>query len=189
MFKVCVFIDGEYLRKGAQELGYSTNPLEKLAAGIAAPHHLVRTYFYDCLPYQSDPPTPQEQENFGRKEKFFKRIENLPKFQVRLGYVRLMGRDSQKGPIFQQKGVDVFLATDLMTMALRGKIDVACLVTGDGDFVPVVSAVKDAGVSVHLFYFKNKTAGYAHQLWQTCDERTQITPQLLDGWGIKKLGN
>jgi uncharacterized LabA/DUF88 family protein len=52
-----------------------------------------------------------------------------------------------------EKGVDVALAVDALQVGLGQKIDVAVLVTGDGDFVPLVRALNKQGVRVLAAYF------------------------------------
>jgi uncharacterized LabA/DUF88 family protein len=47
-----------------------------------------------------------------------------------------------------EKGIDVALAVDALQVALDGKIDIAVLVSGDGDFVPLVRALNKQGVRV-----------------------------------------
>jgi hypothetical protein len=59
-------------------------------------------------------------------------------------------------PMAQQggeKGADVALAVDALQIGLGGKIDVAALVTGDGDFVPLVRALNKQGIRVLVAYF------------------------------------
>jgi uncharacterized LabA/DUF88 family protein len=51
-----------------------------------------------------------------------------------------------------EKGVDVALAVDALQVGLGQKIDVAVLVTGDGDFVPLVRALNKQGVRVLAAY-------------------------------------
>jgi len=53
-----------------------------------------------------------------------------------------------------EKGVDVALAVDALQVGLGGKVDVAVLVTGDGDFVPLVRALNKQGVRVLVAYFE-----------------------------------
>jgi uncharacterized LabA/DUF88 family protein len=53
-----------------------------------------------------------------------------------------------------EKGIDVALAVDALQVGLGGKIDIAVLVTGDGDFVPLVRALNKQGVRVLGAYFK-----------------------------------
>jgi uncharacterized LabA/DUF88 family protein len=53
----------------------------------------------------------------------------------------------------EEKGVDVWLAIEALQVALEGKIDVAALVTGDGDFVPLVRSLMKHGVRAAVFHF------------------------------------
>lgn len=53
-----------------------------------------------------------------------------------------------------EKGIDVALAVDAMEVGLAGHIDVAVLVTGDGDFVPLARALMKHGVRVSAVYFE-----------------------------------
>ena len=53
-----------------------------------------------------------------------------------------------------EKGVDVALTVDALQTSLDGKIDIAVLVTGDGDFVPLVGALNKQGIRVVAAYFE-----------------------------------
>lgn len=53
-----------------------------------------------------------------------------------------------------EKGVDVALAVDALQVGLRGLIDVAVLVSGDGDLVPLVRELMKNGVRVLIAYFE-----------------------------------
>jgi uncharacterized LabA/DUF88 family protein len=53
-----------------------------------------------------------------------------------------------------EKGVDISLALDALQVGLEDKIDIAVLVTGDGDFVPLVRALMKNGVRVAAVYFQ-----------------------------------
>lgn len=52
-----------------------------------------------------------------------------------------------------EKGVDVNMALEVLQIALDDKIDIAVLITGDGDFIPLVRALMKQGKRVLLFYF------------------------------------
>ena len=50
----------------------------------------------------------------------------------------------------KSKGVDIQLTTDLLTHSLLNHLDIAFLITGDADFVPVIEQVKRHGKQVQL---------------------------------------
>jgi len=56
-----------------------------------------------------------------------------------------------------EKGVDVAMAVDALQVGLEGHIDIAVLVTGDGDFVPLVRALMKQGIRVAVAYFEYET--------------------------------
>jgi len=60
----------------------------------------------------------------------------------------------------KEKGVDVALTVDAMEVGLGGKIDIAVLVTGDGDFVPLVRAFMKHGIRVTAAYFEYENGNY-----------------------------
>src|SRR5438094_620541 len=59
-----------------------------------------------------------------------------------------------------EKGSDVALAVDAMQIGLAGKIDIAVLVTGDADFVPLARALMKEGIRVMGAYFEYADNGH-----------------------------
>jgi len=55
----------------------------------------------------------------------------------------------------QEKGVDVALATDMLSLAIEGAYDVAILVSGDYDYHKAVEAIKKRNLYVEIAYFRN----------------------------------
>jgi uncharacterized LabA/DUF88 family protein len=53
-----------------------------------------------------------------------------------------------------EKGIDVYMAVETLQVGLDDKIDVAVLVTGDGDFVPLVRALMKNSVRVLISHFE-----------------------------------
>ena len=51
--------------------------------------------------------------------------------------------------VFVEKAVDVFLAVDLVTLAMNDVYDAAYLLTADGDFTPAVEAVRKLNKKVY----------------------------------------
>ena len=52
-----------------------------------------------------------------------------------------------------EKGADVALAIDAMQIGLEGKLDIVVLVTGDGDFVPLMHHASSAGCKIEAATF------------------------------------
>lgn len=64
---------------------------------------------------------------------------------------RVFKKDKTRG----SKRVDISLAVDMLTHAHRKNYDVAILVAGDEDYVPLVQAVMAEGRQVVLWFLKN----------------------------------
>lgn len=60
----------------------------------------------------------------------------------------------------KEKGIDVYMAVETLMVGLDNKIDIAVLVTGDGDFVPLVRALMKNGVRVCVAYFEYAESGH-----------------------------
>jgi uncharacterized LabA/DUF88 family protein len=58
-----------------------------------------------------------------------------------------------------EKGIDVYMAVETLQVGLDDKIDIAVLVTGDGDFVPLVRALMKNGVRVLIAFFEYEENG------------------------------
>lgn len=177
MGRVAIFIDGGYLQKTIQnEFGFLRIDFGRLAQRLASGKEILRTYFYTCEPYQSNPPTTEESERFGRAQKFHYALEQLPRFQVRYGKLAFRGKDANGRPILQQKQVDIQLGVDLVCLALKNHITDAVVLAGDSDFLPAIDAAKLEGVVLHLYHGKDPHT----DLVARCDERTRIDRELLD---------
>jgi uncharacterized LabA/DUF88 family protein len=58
-----------------------------------------------------------------------------------------------------EKGIDVAMAIDILEVGLSEVIDLAVLVTGDGDFVPLVRSLMKHSITVALAYFEYEEGG------------------------------
>jgi uncharacterized LabA/DUF88 family protein len=72
------------------------------------------------------------------------------------------------------KGVDIALTKDMLSHAYLNNYDVALLIAGDGDYVPLVDEVKRLGKRVHLAFFDSTTTSFA--LKTACDRFCSLTP-------------
>lgn len=53
-----------------------------------------------------------------------------------------------------EKAIDVYMAVETLQIGLDDKIDIAILVTGDGDYVPLVRTLMKNGIRVVVAYFE-----------------------------------
>ena len=173
--RVAIFIDGAYLDYVLRdELGGSRIDYAKLASALTGGDNLLRSYYYHCAPYQSNPPTPEESVRYGSKRKFFASIDRLPRYTVRLGMLaKRLGPDGAVR--YEQKRVDILLGVDLVLLAAKQQIQKAILIAGDSDFIPAVTVAKSEGVVISLFH----GARPHNDLWQEADERARIDTALI----------
>ena len=94
----------------------------------------------------------------------------MPYVQLRLG--RLEHRDG--GVI--EKGVDIYLAVDMLRYAYNDIYDIAILISSDGDFSEAVNAVKDLGRHVEYAHF---STGQSKHLMDCCDKSILLTKEIL----------
>ena len=181
------FLDGGYLQQlRRSEFRGATADLallaerirDRIAGDTAEPLDILRTYYYDCPPYRSEPPAPEEARRFADYRRFADALRDLPRFEVREGRLQISGRRPDGSPIFQQKQVDLLLGLDLALLSVRGRITHAALVAGDGDFVPAVRAAKREGVAVWLFHGPSAGSGgrpiYSSALHREADGRAEM---------------
>ncbi len=182
MSRTAIFIDGAYFQYVIKdEFALAKIDFELLARKLAEGREVLRTYFYDCLPYQSQHPTKEESERFGKKQRFFAALEKNPRFQVRAGRLEYRGRDIKGNPIFEQKRVDILMGVDLALLAAKHQITDAAVIAGDSDFLPAIEAAKSEGVVIHLFHGQRPH----HDLVSAADERTQFTQAFIDSITMK----
>jgi uncharacterized LabA/DUF88 family protein len=165
MGRIASFIDGAYFQFLLKdEHGSASIDFDRLAKKMADGREILRTYYYDCLPYQSATPTAEERERFGRKQRF------LARFEVRLGKLEFRGKKDNGALLFEQKRVDILMGVDLALLAAKHQITDAAILAGDSDFLPAIQAAKPEGVVIHLFH----GARPHNDLLQACDERNRI---------------
>lgn len=150
--RIALFIDGGYLDELLKKFNMARIDYNKLTKKLAQDHDLLRTYYYHCLPFQSSQPTPEESEKFSRAQKFFKKLNQLDSFTVREGKLAFRGINDEGLPIYEQKRVDVMLATDLVMHSTKRLITHASILTGDSDFLPAIEIAQSEGVHITLFY-------------------------------------
>ncbi len=168
--RVAIFIDGSNFYHGLRgSVGRVDLDFGLFASKLCGERQLVRTYYYNAPVNQKRDP-----ERYADQRKFFARLHRTPYLTIKLGWFRY------QQDVAIEKGVDVKLTTDVLSLAWKNAYDTAILVTGDGDFADMVEAVKEMGKHVENAYTKK---GWAWRLRQACDRSIVIDKDFLqDCW-------
>jgi uncharacterized LabA/DUF88 family protein len=145
MARVMIFIDGSNVFKSQDliEAGYRLDYAKLVKNVILDGQELVRTYYYAS----EDVPPIESQSNLYRELR-----DNL-KFDTTI--LPLKVRELDNGNLKkQEKGVDISLAVDMLSMAYKDGYDIGILVAGDSDYLKLVRAVKDTGKKVKVIAIK-----------------------------------
>ena len=183
MARLAIHIDGGYVPNVGRSAGIWID-YQVLSDSITAtirntteePLDLIRTYYYDCLPYQSSSPTPADEERLRKKTSFFNGLRSLPNFALREGRLKLQGIDQQGVPIFQQKRVDLMMGLDIARLAAKGHVTHIALLSGDSDLIPAVEAAQQEAVIVWLVH---DAQGTANELKLLADNRILLDYEFL----------
>lgn len=184
--KADVFIDGGYFAKVRENLGVYNVNFAMFSDLLCADSNMQRlfTFYYDCPPFQSNPPTATERIRKANFDRFERSLHFLPRFQVRLGKLSrtdiLCTQCGARIVKYKQKRVDNLLTVDLTRAIWKDNINKAILVTGDSDFVPAVDEANRAHILTHVYYLNSPNTVIHDELYSACSERTEITRQLLE---------
>jgi uncharacterized LabA/DUF88 family protein len=78
------------------------------------------------------------------------------------------------------KGVDIALTKDMLSHGFRNNYEIAVLVAGDADYVPVVEELKRLGKLVYIWFFAQE--GLHPDLRLAADYFKDLTEDLVGSW-------
>ena len=170
--RVMIFIDGSNLYHSLKNFFSRTDlDMGKLCNKLLDKRRLIRVYYYNAGVGRKEEP-----QRYKDQQAFFASITAIPYTELRLG--RLVYNNWPHTPPYE-KGVDIQLATDLITHSFKNNYDVAVLVAGDNDYVGALQAVKDNGKHAEVALFgKEQTS---RQLRTVADRVIAMSPRLLKG--------
>ncbi len=180
MYKVMIFIDGTWLYRtlprlaetcGKQEfkVDYGVLPQviarelsERLGAGSEG-IDVVRNHLFASLPTNFD---PLDENLITRQEEFYNLLKEDYHYQTEIFAIDFRGRrvrhsDRDPEDSFQprEKCVDIALASQLLYhAALPWTLDIAVVVLGDRDFIPVLNTVRRLGKRVAIVSVRSSCA-------------------------------
>ena len=172
MEKAAVFIDGGYLNKVLKnyfdeaDIDYEKFS-QKLCEIINAKR--LRTYYYHCMPLVREG-NKEDELRHAKMQRFIQKLKRLPRFEVRLGKLQLIGN------VFKQKMIDVLMSLDIADISFEKHVEHIIIVAGDSDFVPAIKKAKEYGAIVHLFYHEDSVH---NQILDEVDERHEINEGII----------
>jgi len=170
--RVMIFIDGSNMYHSLKGFFKRTDiDIGKFCQKLLTKRRLIRIYYYNARVGRKEEP-----QRYKDQEAFFAGINAIPYIELRLG--RLVYTNWPSAPPYE-KGVDIQLATDMITHSYKSNYDVAILVAGDNDYVGALQAVKDNGRNVEVALFgKERTS---MQLRNVADRIITLNGRLLKG--------
>ncbi len=148
--RVAIFIDGSNLYNGMRENLRSTRfSLAEMIQQLLRERPVHRTYYYNA-PLTED----YDEELREGQQRFFESLRRIPYVTVRFG--RLHRRPDGS---LVEKGIDVAIAVEALSLAFQNAYDTALIVSGDGDYVELVETLKRYGKHVECAMFRNQSAG------------------------------
>jgi uncharacterized LabA/DUF88 family protein len=143
--RVQIFIDGSNLYHALRDdCGNTKLDYSKFSCLLANKRKLIRAYYYtSTLDATRNLAAAQAQQ------RFLGSLRAVP-------YITIKHRPLKynKGVPFE-KGVDILIATDMLTNALNDCYDTAILVSGDGDFAPVLDEIAHSGKQIENAAFSS----------------------------------
>jgi uncharacterized LabA/DUF88 family protein len=172
-----LFVDGANASKTVAEFVERYWPGERTEldwARVSPPFHKV--FVYDALPVRkADEPEDGFALKLAMARDRLAAISRAPDTHVRTGLTRAEGLRGQ----LRQKGVDIQLAVDALSMAHRGALSEAVIWTSDLDFLPLFEELVLMGVKVTLWYPPNITTDV---LCSAADRANPVQPSQLYGF-------
>jgi uncharacterized LabA/DUF88 family protein len=175
--RVSVFIDGNNFYYSLRRI-YGNNlsnfNFGKFCDFLTSGDELVNIFYYNA-----ELDKERNFEKYKSQQKFFERLRKIPRLNLIL--CNLVRRRLKSEYYYVLKEDDIHLAVDLVLGACDDKYDRAVLVSGDGDFVPAVLAVRGKGrIILNACFNKNTSV----KLKKICNELVKLNKGILDRFFI-----
>ena len=141
MERVIIFIDNSNIFQGFRKYDIKVD-YEKLKNAITRNRELQDIFLYEGVVYPMSP----------EKKKWYNGLSKKSGYVIKASFDKI----ATSGVI--EKKVDIKIAIDIISLAYENAYDTAVLVSGDGDFVPVVKKVKELDKDVEVWAFRYSLA-------------------------------
>ncbi|PYV52217.1 MAG: hypothetical protein DMG98_24560 [Acidobacteria bacterium] len=142
------------------EFTATVNLTEVSSTPIQLQKHAIRAYYYTSL-------IGDETAIVSVQEKLWDRGFHAEVFKRNKSQVK-------------SKGVDIALSKDFLSHAFFRNYEVAVLISGDGDYVPLINEVKQLGKIVYVLFFS--ASGLNPELRLASDRYFEMEPFFCTHW-------
>jgi uncharacterized LabA/DUF88 family protein len=159
MDRVCIFIDGSNFYHALKDAGLSVSvDLGKLGTKLTgSDRRHLHTYYYNTplvRPRRDDAQYDAKDQRCRSQQRFFNALRFIPNLTFKPGRFQRLPNGGQV-----EKGVDVMLAIDMLTLAFKDRYDVAILISSDADYKHAIEVVKfETGKTVELHQVEGSRA-------------------------------
>jgi uncharacterized LabA/DUF88 family protein len=141
MNRIVIFVDNSNIFQGFKKYNIKAD-YEKLKNFIISDRKLEAIFLYEGIVYPISP----------EKKKWYKELSNKSGYVIKASFNKI----SSYG--VDEKKVDISIAVDIISLAYENAYDTAVLVSGDGDFLPVIKKLNEIGKNVEVWAFKYSLA-------------------------------
>lgn len=136
-----IFIDNSNIFKGFRKYNVKAD-YEKLKSIITKNRKLTGIFLYEGAVYPMNP----------EKKKWYEDLSAISGYEVKVSFDKIALNNT-----FEKK-VDIKIAIDIISFGYENAYDTAILVSGDGDFLPVIKKVKELHKNIEIWAFKYSLA-------------------------------
>ncbi len=141
MERVIIFIDNSNIFKGFRKYDIKAD-YEKLKNIITKGRKLHGIFLYEGVVYPMSP----------EKKKWYKNLSEKSGYMIKTSFDKIALNDAI------EKKIDIKIAIDVISLAYENAYDTAVLVSGDGDFIPVIKKIKELDKNVEVWAFRYSLA-------------------------------
>jgi uncharacterized LabA/DUF88 family protein len=141
MERVMIFTDNSNIFQGFRKYNIKAD-YEKLKKLITKGRDLQDIFLYEGVVYPMSP----------EKKKWYGNLTEHSGYVIKASFDKIAVHDAI------EKKIDIQIAIDMVSLAYENAYDTAVLVSGDGDFVPVIRKVRELGKKVELWAFQYSLA-------------------------------
>jgi len=163
--RVAIFIDGSNFYHSVKGIKMKCQiDFNKLIKELVKDRILVKVFYYNA-----SLDIGANSKIYWKQQKFFNILRKIPKFEVILCKLRKAKRGGKF--VYEMKGDDTRLVSDLVGEAYENLYDTAIIVSGDEDFMSPIERIRKLGKRIENAYFSSTSA---FNLREACDHSIHI---------------